>query len=56
LSRFDTCIEKYEKAKNDSAIKYDDENSIYGRSSGTYQDPTSIISAIDELLEFTKRK
>lgn len=56
LSRFDRCIEKYKKAKVDSAIKYDDENSVYVRSSGRYQDPTSIISAIDELLEFTKRK
>lgn len=56
LSRFDRTIEKYEKAKENSAIKYDDENSIYCRSSSRYQDPSSIISAIDELLEFTKRR
>lgn len=56
LSRFDRCVEKYKKAKEDSAIKCDDENSVYARSSGRYQDPTSIISVLDELLEFTKRK
>lgn len=56
LSRFDKCVEKYEKAKRDAVIDYSKSDGIYCGGSAFYHDPTPIIAVIDELLKLTKRK
>lgn len=56
LLRFNKCVTEYESVKENSPIKYDDEGSIYVRSSGRYKDTKEIVAAIEKLLTFTKRK
>ncbi len=56
--RFDRCVEKYHQTKrNPENIIYDKNNTdLTHPSCCWYHDANPIIEAIDELLEFTKRK
>lgn len=53
---FDRCVEKYERAKQNTAIKFKETSDLFVAGSGSYHDTTSIVEAIDELLKFTDRK
>ena len=56
LCSFDKCVEKYEKTKKDAVIDYTKPDGIFPGGSEFYQDPTPIVSEINKLLKFTKRK
>jgi hypothetical protein len=56
LISFDKCVEKYEKTKKDAVVDYTKSDEIICGGYPFYQDPTPIISEIDKLLKFTKRK
>jgi hypothetical protein len=56
LIRFDKHIEEYERAKKNSAVKFRETSDLFVAGSGSYQDTTSIVEAIDKLLKFTDRK
>lgn len=56
LIRFDKCVEKYEKTKNDAVIDYSKADGPFCGGSPYYHDPIPIIATIDKLLKFTKRK
>ena len=57
LTRFDKCIEKYHQAKRNAEIVIPENNGPLIRiSTGWYHDTNPIVSAIDNLREYTKRK
>lgn len=56
LTSFDSCVEEYERAKKNTAVKFREEPDYIIAGSGSYQNITSIVEAIDKLLKFTVRK
>jgi len=56
LRRFDKCVEKYEKTKNDSPTSYSQESGDVVIIGTHYHDNSPVIAEIDNLLKFTKRK
>ena|SRR3990172_498948 len=56
LIRFDKCVKEYEKAKNDAPRFYSQDCGGIVVVGCFYQDSTPIITIINKLLKFTKRK
>jgi len=57
LTRFNGCIEEYHQAKRNAEIVFPENNGPLIRiSTGWYYDANPIVSAIDKLREFTKKK
>ena len=56
LTSFDSCVEEYERAKKNTAVKFREEPDYIIAGSGSYQNITSVVEAIDRLLKFTDRK
>ncbi|MDD2541706.1 MAG: hypothetical protein PHH28_11775 [Desulfuromonadaceae bacterium] len=56
LTSFDSCVEEYERAKKNTAVKFREEPDYIIAGSGSYQNITSVVEALDRLLKFIDRK
>ena len=57
LVRFDKCVEEYHQAKRNAEIVFPQKTEGFVRiSSGWYHDVNPIVTEIDKLMKFTKRK
>lgn len=56
LTRFNQCVEEYERTVHDAEIYFQEYAGSIVLGSGRYKDTKLVIAAIDKLLEFTKRK
>lgn len=57
LEHFDSCVAEYHQVcRNTKIVNYENMGDVVVVSSGWYRDVNAIVSAIDNLLECTKRK